>query len=372
MSIKKTLKYKNLTKLHYEYNKSSKKILIQDKNKEKINIQFSSFLKVKKINHMDSHKRSQIVLEIQNENDNEDIENNFYILDKVLKQTRKDISKRSQEWFSKEMTEDYIEYILNPIYKVTSKLTYIYIYIPQNEDILEKIENIEEGDYIRCNIQYQGVRIYREDIVQEWELVTIETEQEYAIQNSIQNSAQNSIELNDELNYDSIIELNQESDISLSGPVQDPIEDSVQDPVQDPVQDSVQDPVQDPIEDSVKDPVKDPIEDPIEDSVQDPNKEVQVITESDISQELTFQEKIVQNNECVEENEEEYIEIKKKMKKTNKKSNKKSRESDNLNKEKMEDTKDTKDTSKIKKDEHNNNNLVIIRKKQKYISISKR
>ena len=188
MSIKRTLKNKNLSKLQYEYNKGLKRISIRDKNNDTIGIDFSSFLKIKKIHHLDIHKKAQIVFEIQNENDNEDIENNFYILDRILKQTKKDISKRSMEWFSKEMTEDYIEYILSPVYKVTSKMTYLYVYHPQEDTLLEKLESMDDGDYVSCKIRLRGLRIYREDIVQEWELVDIQSEQEYHIQREAQES----------------------------------------------------------------------------------------------------------------------------------------------------------------------------------------
>lgn len=213
-------KFSNLN-FNFEY--KNRLIRTTYENNEYYNFN-TPFLKVLKPIHTNTNKKKNIekkyiILEINEEyNVNKDLDDFLIIINKLHETSQENIKKNSMKWFNTEFDEIGLDLkVKKPIDKQKDK-QFIKILLPNdNEELLEKINNLEKNQYVMTNIFYKGLKVSNDYLMGEYELINLYTQEEYElIKNqeneidSVNNVLEDFKEKNDEIeeNHEEIIENN--------------------------------------------------------------------------------------------------------------------------------------------------------------------
>ena len=218
-------KFSNLN-FNFEY--KNRLIRTTYENNEYYNFN-TPFLKVLKPIHTNTNKKKNIekkyiILEINEEyNVNKDLDDFLIIINKLHETSQENIKKNSMKWFNTEFDEIGLDLkVKKPIDKQKDK-QFIKILLPNdNEELLEKINNLEKNQYVMTNIFYKGLKVSNDYLMGEYELIDLYTQEEYELiknqenQNlesevdSVNNVLEDFKEKNDEIeeNHEEIIENN--------------------------------------------------------------------------------------------------------------------------------------------------------------------
>ena len=213
-------KFSNLN-FNFEY--KNRLIRTTYENNEYYNFN-TPFLKVLKPIHINTNKKKNIekkyiILEINEEyNVNKDLDDFLIIINKLHETSQENIKKNSMKWFNTEFDEIGLDLkVKKPIDKQKDK-QFIKILLPNdNEELLEKINNLEKNQYVMTNIYYKGLKVSNDYLMGEYELINLYTQEEYElIKNqeneidSVNNVLEDFKEKNDEIevNHEEIIENN--------------------------------------------------------------------------------------------------------------------------------------------------------------------
>ena len=180
--IQPTKKNYSMSKLHYEYVKEDRYLYLFDQQNQMI-YYTTPILKVYK-NLYESNNNYYLVLDLDNEDDvNNDIYNFKSKLDKLYGKSQDEVRKNYKEIFSN--SKGIID---NITYETCVKRPYtgsrgqlIKLLIPDDEeDLFQRIENILDGENIRCEMVYKGLKkIQGGRMLEEYILINFITEQEW-------------------------------------------------------------------------------------------------------------------------------------------------------------------------------------------------
>jgi hypothetical protein len=171
--------------------------------KNKMNENFKSetpFLKILKPFHIHKNK-NYIILSINEDFDfNDEINDFIYLVNKIHEFSQENIKLESKKWFGKDFDiYDLDNIVKRPIEEHKSN-NYIKLIIPNIEELEERVLKLEKDSYVKCNIEFQGLKISREILMEEWVLTNFITQKEF--------DETNSMEYIDNLNKDDTINLN--------------------------------------------------------------------------------------------------------------------------------------------------------------------
>jgi midasin len=169
------------------------------------------FLKVLKPMHVSFNKKKNstkryIILEVNENYDvNKEMDDFLIKINKLHELSQENVRKNSLLWFNTEFDDIGLDLKVKKPIDIQKDKQFIKILIPDNEELLEKINNLEKNDYINCTIFYKGLRVSNEYLMGEYELSNYLTQDEYE---QIQK-----VEVNDDMNdeiYEDVINENAE------------------------------------------------------------------------------------------------------------------------------------------------------------------
>jgi hypothetical protein len=171
--------------------------------KNKMNENFKSetpFLKILKPFHIHKNK-NYVILSINADFDfNDEINDFIYLINKIHEFSQENIKLESKKWFGKDFDiYDLDNIVKRPIEEHKSN-NYIKLIIPNIEELEERVLKLEKDTYVKCNIEFQGLKISREILMEEWVLTNFITQKEF--------DETNSMEYIDNLNKDDTVNLN--------------------------------------------------------------------------------------------------------------------------------------------------------------------
>ena len=177
-------KFSNLN-FNFEY--KNRLIRTTYENNEYYNFN-TPFLKVLKPIHINTNKKKNIekkyiILEINEEyNVNKDLDDFLIIINKLHETSQENIKKNSMKWFNTEFDEIGLDLkVKKPIDKQKDK-QFIKILLPNdNEELLEKINNLEKNQYVMTNIFYKGLKVSNDYLMGEYELINLYTQEEFEL-----------------------------------------------------------------------------------------------------------------------------------------------------------------------------------------------
>ena len=180
--------YENFSNLNFNFEYKNRLIRSTYENNEYF-IFDTPFLKVLKPIHINTNKKKNIekkyiILEINEEyNVNKDLDDFLIIINKLHETSQENIKKNSIKWFNTEFDEIGLDLkVKKPIDKQKDK-QFIKILIPNdNEELLEKINNLEKNQYVMTNIFYKGLKVSNDHMMGEYELINLITQEEYEIE----------------------------------------------------------------------------------------------------------------------------------------------------------------------------------------------
>jgi hypothetical protein len=152
----------------------------------------TSLLKVLKPLHISINKKNKesnkyIIIEInpddvvptQNLSENE-LENNYLmvIVNKLHEISQENIQKNSIQWFNIELDDFDLDMKVKRPIDQQKNIQFIKILIHNNEELLQKIEQLEKNTYISMDIRFNGLRICSDHLMEEWELMDFTNQEE--------------------------------------------------------------------------------------------------------------------------------------------------------------------------------------------------
>jgi hypothetical protein len=180
--IQPTKKIYSMSKLHYEYVKEDRYLYLYDQQNQML-YYTTPILKVYK-NLYESNNNYYLVLDLDNEDDvNNDIYNFKSKLDKLYGKSQDEVRKNYKEIFSgSKGIIDNITYetcVKRPFTGSRGQL--IKLLIPEeDEELFKRIENVLDGENIRCEMVYKGLKkIQGGKMLEEYVLINFITEQEW-------------------------------------------------------------------------------------------------------------------------------------------------------------------------------------------------
>ena len=157
--------------------------------KNKMNENFKSetpFLKILKPFHIHKNK-NYVILSINADFDfNDEINDFIYLINKIHEFSQENIKLESKKWFGKDFDiYDLDNIVKRPIEEHKSN-NYIKLIIPNIEELEERVLKLEKDTYVKCNIEFQGLKISREILMEEWVLTNFITQKEFDETNSME------------------------------------------------------------------------------------------------------------------------------------------------------------------------------------------
>ena len=168
------------------------------------------FLKVLKPMHVSLNKKKNstkryIILEVnENYNVNQELDDFLIKINKLHELSQESVRKNSLLWFNTEFDDIGLDLKVKKPIDIQKDKQFIKILLPDEQELLEKINNLEKNDYINSTIIYKGLRVSNEYLMGEYELINYMNQEEYEELKKFEND--NNIEINEELN----VELNEE------------------------------------------------------------------------------------------------------------------------------------------------------------------
>ena len=157
--------------------------------KNKIDEYFKSetpFLKVLKPYHINKNK-SYLILSINDDFDfNDEINDFVYLINKIHEFSQENIKLESKKWFGKDFDIFDLDNIVKRPIEEHKSNNYIKLVIP-NDDLLEqKILNLSKDTYIKCNVEFKGLKISKETLMEEWYVTDFITQEEVDEKNKLE------------------------------------------------------------------------------------------------------------------------------------------------------------------------------------------
>ena len=122
------------------------------------------------------------------------------VINKLHEISQENIRINSIKWFNTEFDDIGLDMKVKKPIEYQKNKQFIKIIIPENQDLLDKIELLEKDEYISCHLLFKGLKVYSEYLVEEYEIIDFLTEDELN-ENNNNNIEENSIDFNDsELN----------------------------------------------------------------------------------------------------------------------------------------------------------------------------
>lgn len=194
----------NINKLNFRFSINER--FIYAKNNINKYFEFESpFLKVLKPIHITYNKKKTIskkylILETNEDVDfNNEINDFIYKINKMHEISQEKIKEKSLAWFNTEFDDIGLDLKIRRPIEQHKNSEFIKISIPlENKELEEKITKLCKGDYILCNLQFKGLKVSSDFIVEDIEIIDFITQKEY---DDIQNSEfiNDSIFLNNEI-----------------------------------------------------------------------------------------------------------------------------------------------------------------------------
>jgi hypothetical protein len=151
----------------------------------------TSFLKVLKPLHISSNKKNiktnkYIILETSNNLDNKD--EFMIIIDKIHEISQENIKKNSLDWFNIELDDFGLDMKVRKPIDNQKNIPFVKIIIGNNKDLLKKISNLEKNTYISMDIQFNGLQVLSDHLIEEWELINFISQEDYDNKITIENT----------------------------------------------------------------------------------------------------------------------------------------------------------------------------------------
>jgi hypothetical protein len=194
----------NLSSLNYNFVLNDRFVHVVDDKGYYFKCQ-TPFLKILKPMHTTYNKKKTVakqylILEINDELDfNNQIGEFMFIINKIHEVSQEKIREKSVEWFNTEFDDIGLDIKVKRPIDQQKENEFIKICIPKNKDIENEIANLSKGSYVLCNIIFKGLKISSDNIVEEWEIKDLITQEKF---DEIQNSQLicDTIENNDSIN----------------------------------------------------------------------------------------------------------------------------------------------------------------------------
>ncbi len=174
----------DLKYLNFTFNLNQRFIHVKDSNGNNFGCQ-TPFLRVLKTNHITLNKKKTIakkyiILETSDELDiNNQIGDFLFIINKIHEICQENIKENSMSWFNTEFDEIGLDIKVRRPIDQQRESEFIRISIPKNEELESRINEIEKGEYILCNIIFKGMKVSNDYIIEEWEITDFITQEKY-------------------------------------------------------------------------------------------------------------------------------------------------------------------------------------------------
>ena len=172
----------DLNNLNYTFNINERFIHVKDDN----GCYFKSntpFLKILKPVHITLNKKKTIAKKylILETNDDLDFNNQvgefMFIINKIHEISQEKIRLHSMSWFNTEFDSIGLDIKVRKPVDQHKDSEFIKITLPNS--IENEVNNLKKGDYILCNIIFKGLKISSDYIMEEWELESFTTQEDY-------------------------------------------------------------------------------------------------------------------------------------------------------------------------------------------------
>lgn len=194
----------NFNNLNFEFNLNDRFVHVKDNDGNYFKCQ-TPFLKILKPLHITLNKKKTIakkyiILETNDELDfNNQIGEFMFIINKIHEISQEKIRENSMDWFNTEFDDIGLDIkVKRPIDQQKDNE---FIKICINKE-LDKVANLNKGDYILCNIIFKGLKISNDYIMEEWELTDFITQEKFDDQQNIEYLSENFVEPSELLNID--------------------------------------------------------------------------------------------------------------------------------------------------------------------------
>ena len=188
MSLQKYKKrYPNFIDLAFTCSTEDRYIYVKNrKTEENFSIE-TPFLKVLKPVHNYKDK-SYIILSINSDFDFNDEVNDFvYLINKLHEFSQENIKVDSKKWFGKDFDIFDLDNIVKRPIEEHKNNNYIKLVIVGSDVMENKLSNLEKDMYIKCNIEFHGLKISRDTLMEEWYVTDFITQEEFENQSNADN-----------------------------------------------------------------------------------------------------------------------------------------------------------------------------------------
>jgi hypothetical protein len=178
-------RFSNFMDLSFNCITEERYIYVKNKNEECFKSE-TPFLKVLKPYHINKNK-SYIILSINDDFDfNDEINDFVYLINKIHEFSQENIKLESKKWFGKDFDIFDLDNIVKRPIEEHKSNNYIKLVIPNNELLEQKILNLSKDTYVKCNIEFQGLKISKETLMEEWYITDFITQEETDEKNKLE------------------------------------------------------------------------------------------------------------------------------------------------------------------------------------------
>jgi hypothetical protein len=178
-------RFSNFMDLSFNCITEDRYIYVKNKNDECFKSE-TPFLKVLKPYHINKNK-SYIILSINDDFDfNDEINDFVYLINKIHEFSQENIKLESKKWFGKDFDIFDLDNIVKRPIEEHKSNNYIKLVIPNNELLEQKILNLSKDTYVKCNIEFQGLKISKETLMEEWYITDFITQEEIDEKNKLE------------------------------------------------------------------------------------------------------------------------------------------------------------------------------------------
>ena len=178
-------RFSNFMDLSFNCITEERYIYVKNKNDECFKTE-TPFLKVLKPYHINKNK-SYIILSINDDFDfNDEINDFVYLINKIHEFSQENIKLESKKWFGKDFDIFDLDNIVKRPIEEHKSNNYIKLVIPNNELLEQKILNLSKDTYVKCNIEFQGLKISKETLMEEWYITDFITQEETDEKNKLE------------------------------------------------------------------------------------------------------------------------------------------------------------------------------------------
>ena len=178
-------RFSNFMDLSFNCITEERYIYVKNKNEECFKSE-TPFLKVLKPYHINKNK-SYLILAINDDFDfNDEINDFVYLINKIHEFSQENIKLESKKWFGKDFDIFDLDNIVKRPIEEHKSNNYIKLVIPNNELLEQKILNLTKDTYVKCNIEFQGLKISKETLMEEWFITDFITQEETDEKNKLE------------------------------------------------------------------------------------------------------------------------------------------------------------------------------------------